>query len=214
MNAEQLKTKDKIINVAGELFARHGFNGTSVREIAKIADVNLSAINYHFDNKENLYFKVFENNYQWMEENINRIALESEDDIKSLALNVFDFFMNNGAKLIQIYKVFLSDIDIPTDSPCMKMQEEGGAFGPPGHAAFMKVIHLDVGDSVPHEGQFWAMQAIFSNLVNSGVKLATSFVKEHAKLDPRLKPENFRRDIEFQVEAIIEYMKAHPENWS
>lgn len=47
-----------IIWAAGELFAQHGLEGTSIRPIAQKADVNIAAINYHFGSKENLYTEV------------------------------------------------------------------------------------------------------------------------------------------------------------
>ncbi len=43
-----------LIDVAEELFAMHGYNGTSVRDITSKADVNLGAVTYHFGTKENL----------------------------------------------------------------------------------------------------------------------------------------------------------------
>lgn len=52
-NAEQ-----KIIEVATELFAKDGFEGTSIREICKKADINISMISYYFGGKKELYEKV------------------------------------------------------------------------------------------------------------------------------------------------------------
>ena len=43
-----------LIDVAEELFALLGYNGTSVRDIISKADVNLGAVTYHFGTKENL----------------------------------------------------------------------------------------------------------------------------------------------------------------
>lgn len=51
-------TKLALINAAGELFADHGLEGTSVRAIAEKAGANVAAINYHFGSKENLYTEV------------------------------------------------------------------------------------------------------------------------------------------------------------
>ena len=42
-----------ILLVAEELFALHGFDGTSVRDIAEKAGVNLAMISYYFQSKEN-----------------------------------------------------------------------------------------------------------------------------------------------------------------
>lgn len=44
-----------MIEAAGRLFADRPFDSVSTREIASAAGVNLSAISYHFDDKEGLY---------------------------------------------------------------------------------------------------------------------------------------------------------------
>jgi len=44
----------EILLVAEQLFAEEGFDGTSVREIAKIANVNVAMISYYFGSKEKL----------------------------------------------------------------------------------------------------------------------------------------------------------------
>ncbi|OQY59773.1 MAG: hypothetical protein B6245_04910 [Desulfobacteraceae bacterium 4572_88] len=52
------KTKKKLIEAAGQLFAERGFSSVTVRDIAQKADANLSALNYHFRFKEALYSEV------------------------------------------------------------------------------------------------------------------------------------------------------------
>lgn len=49
-----------ILGVAIPLFAERPFDAVSTRQIAKAAGVNLSAISYHFGNKEGLYTAIFE----------------------------------------------------------------------------------------------------------------------------------------------------------
>ena len=55
----QFSTKDRILTAAEELFALHGFAGTSLRQVTSVADVNIAAVNYHFGSKENLVNEVF-----------------------------------------------------------------------------------------------------------------------------------------------------------
>ncbi|MBL4740853.1 MAG: CerR family C-terminal domain-containing protein [Sneathiella sp.] len=52
---------DRLIAAAGPLFADSPFDAVSTRELANAAQVNLSAISYHFGNKEGLYEAVFKN---------------------------------------------------------------------------------------------------------------------------------------------------------
>jgi|WetSurMetagenome_2_1015567.scaffolds.fasta_scaffold182132_2 AcrR family transcriptional regulator len=51
-------TKTRILDAAERLFAESGFNATSLREITREAQVNLAAVNYHFQNKESLILAV------------------------------------------------------------------------------------------------------------------------------------------------------------
>lgn len=44
----------EILHVAEKLFAEVGFDGTSIREIAKAADINIAMISYYFGSKEKL----------------------------------------------------------------------------------------------------------------------------------------------------------------
>ena len=48
-------TKEHLLQIAGELFALHGFEPVSTRMIAEAADVKLSAIHYHYGSKDKLY---------------------------------------------------------------------------------------------------------------------------------------------------------------
>jgi len=59
---QNMKFNDKqiqIIETAEKLFADKGFSGTSVRDIAEDADVNLAMISYYFGSKEKLLEALF-----------------------------------------------------------------------------------------------------------------------------------------------------------
>jgi AcrR family transcriptional regulator len=51
-------TRQALLDHATDVFAEHGFDRASVREITRRADANQAAINYHFGGKEALYREV------------------------------------------------------------------------------------------------------------------------------------------------------------
>jgi TetR/AcrR family transcriptional regulator, regulator of cefoperazone and chloramphenicol sensitivity len=51
-------TSTRLIDAATDLFARHGFHGTSIRDIAEQAGANVAAGHYHYGSKEGLYLEV------------------------------------------------------------------------------------------------------------------------------------------------------------
>ncbi len=48
-------TRHRLLEAAGEVFARKGYQAATVREICARAGTNLAAVNYHFGDKEALY---------------------------------------------------------------------------------------------------------------------------------------------------------------
>ena len=55
LSSQNLSTKERIIETAGEIFGNRGFKAATIRTIARAAKVNVAAINYHFGDKETLY---------------------------------------------------------------------------------------------------------------------------------------------------------------
>ena len=53
--------KEKILNTAIKLFAQKGFDGTSIREICKSANINICMISYYFGGKQELYQEIITN---------------------------------------------------------------------------------------------------------------------------------------------------------
>ena len=50
-------TRLNLLKSSARIFARKGYSGTSVRDIVNAAHVNVSAINYYFGGKRELFFE-------------------------------------------------------------------------------------------------------------------------------------------------------------
>src|SRR5580658_4493065 len=51
-------TRARLIESAGHVFAEHGFQAATVRDICTRAGANIAAVNYHFRDKAGLYLAV------------------------------------------------------------------------------------------------------------------------------------------------------------
>ncbi len=83
-------TKERILHAAEDLFAQHGFAGTSLRQVTSRADVNIAAVNYHFGSKENLVQEVFKHRMDEMSEKrlqaLNQVIQKEPADLEGILL--------------------------------------------------------------------------------------------------------------------------------
>lgn len=66
--------REHIITTAMKLFAEKGFEGTSIRDIASKAEVNIAMVNYYFGSKEKLFEAMVEHKSLFMREKLEEIA--------------------------------------------------------------------------------------------------------------------------------------------
>ena len=68
--------KERILDAAERLFARHGFYGISVRDITEAAGVDVALVSYHFGGKRELFAAVFQRRAELL--NPERLAMLEE----------------------------------------------------------------------------------------------------------------------------------------
>jgi AcrR family transcriptional regulator len=85
------ETRQKIMLAAAELFLERGYDGTSMEEISRSADVAIRTIYLHFESKAAVFLANFD---AWMDEFVGlvgeRSADESVDDAMARALDVMN----------------------------------------------------------------------------------------------------------------------------
>lgn len=95
--------KQRILETAGFLFAEHGYDKVSTRQIAEEADVRHGTLYYHFTSKEDLYACVFRNvygldeilTYEKLKKNEPLIFDTSEGKAYAIQRIVFDYFQRH-----------------------------------------------------------------------------------------------------------------------
>jgi len=73
------QTKDKILSVASKMFARYGFQKTTVDEIAKTAHKAKGSVYYYFSSKEDLFKAVVEQEIGVLKLGLTRVIVDSTD---------------------------------------------------------------------------------------------------------------------------------------
>ena len=99
-------SKARILEAATSLFAQKGFDGTSIREICKKANVNLCMISYYWGGKQELYNGIIENllekqieysgNFLDLNKNPKDMSMEECTDLlMTIGEKFVDFFYTN-----------------------------------------------------------------------------------------------------------------------
>lgn len=141
-------SKARILEAATALFAQKGFDGTSIREICKKANVNLCMISYYWGGKQELYNGIIENllekqieyskNFLDLNKNPKDMSMEECTDLLMLIAEKFvDFFYTNiSSDLIVILLKEQQKPDFIVKSPVLDYMR----------AVVARVLNKDVND--------------------------------------------------------------------
>jgi len=200
-------TKNKIIATATELFSQFGFDGTSIRNIANKANVNISAINYHFTSKEKLYYEIFDHNFTWMKNTIEKIPNLDQLTTFELIWEIFTIFSANSSKLRNCFKIFFTDSISVNVKQLQKDQQI--PIGPPGENIVMNVITKEIGSDIPLETREWACHHLLIHINHLCLLFSSNFMKDRIKCRVELTDEKVKQSIQLFVEAILNQAKLH-----
>jgi len=64
--AQRGRRRDTVLNVAAELFSRHGYHGTSISDVIDAARISRGTFYLYFDNKDSLFLELLEQFIQRM----------------------------------------------------------------------------------------------------------------------------------------------------
>ncbi|MEH7225618.1 TetR/AcrR family transcriptional regulator [Bacillus sp. JJ1566] len=87
-------SREKIMEVAHELFVQKGYQHVSMRQIAKELKYSHGAIYYHFKNKADLFYAMVVQDFEMLNQVLNQIItqdLPPEEKVKRILLGYIEF---------------------------------------------------------------------------------------------------------------------------
>jgi AcrR family transcriptional regulator len=119
-NAASADTRQRLIDAAAVLFAAEGFENVTVREICKVSNANVAAINYHFGDKAGLYRAVITVAISSMLETTELSqrageGLSPEDQIRGF-VRVFVARLSGDGPTSWIHRLMAREFERPTEA--------------------------------------------------------------------------------------------------
>ena len=85
--------REQLLEAAEELFAEHGYEGTSTRMLAKKAGVNVAMVSYYFGSKEKLFEALVEDRAGILREKLLEIQDDKISPVKKIEM-VIDYYVD------------------------------------------------------------------------------------------------------------------------
>ncbi|MGD0462962.1 MAG: CerR family C-terminal domain-containing protein [Tepidisphaeraceae bacterium] len=179
-NAASQVTKHKLLEAAGEVFAEQGFERATIKEITDRAGVAMAAVNYHFSDKQELYYQVIKLVHQLGMEAaaviINPDPSMSPTDQFREYVRKFLRSMLDPTRPAWFVTIMMREMRQPSEATERLMDE---IFRP--HArALENLVNRLVGRQIPHRKTILIAQSIISQCV---------FLVDHQIMLDRFYPE-------------------------
>ncbi len=117
LNEKQMR----ILEAAEELISRKGFVGTTVRDIAAMADVNVAMISYYFGSKEKLLQSLLINRTEQSRELLNKLKKDVHIDPWGKIDRIIDFYVDHILKNRRFHTIMTRQISLVQDKEIEKL---------------------------------------------------------------------------------------------
>ena len=187
-------SKTRILEAATALFAQKGFEGTSIREICKKANVNLCMISYYWGGKQELYQGIIENLIEKQIEysksfiDLNKKTKDmSVDECINLLMTIADkfvdfFYTNISTDLIVLLLKEQQKPDFLAQSPVLDYMK----------AVVARILNKDVNDRLVIFKTLFILSQVNSPMIIQAFLLRQHEQKEFTKEDIKIIKENVK----------------------
>ncbi len=116
--------QQQIMAVALRLFAENGYDKTSIRDIAREADVNVAMVSYYFGSKEKLLEAVFINHFRFIRSTFKTILNQRNDSATDKVSKIIDMFIDMLADRQLFHRLMIRESGILKQGPLFDMIKE------------------------------------------------------------------------------------------
>jgi AcrR family transcriptional regulator len=104
IRSDGLETRARVLAAATEVFARDGFEGASLRQIAEVAGIDIATLKYHVGNKASLFAEVYQDGYEHFQQSLGPLILrlplardpeELVTEVRALIERGYDYLEQN-----------------------------------------------------------------------------------------------------------------------
>lgn len=151
---EKRDSKDVILHAAVRVFAEKGYKAATTRDICGLAGVNINAVSYYFNGKENLYKAVLEymfeaaDKFRPAEETIRAVET-SPEGLLHLYVHTFARVLLSIEDELDAHFAALFGKEVANPSPFL--DEMVDRFIAPGENQLHNIISRIVGDNIPRD---------------------------------------------------------------
>ena len=193
MTEVYIDTKKKIIEAASYLFGVKGFDGTSTREIGKMAGVNISSLNYHFKSKQNLMEEVAYFACDEFKMKLKTVASNTElKSTSDFSIELYSALLEDGYKCLNEFKLFLDSKKFPDLGDTPIGLEEVTIF-----------LKRDLHPNVPESEYFWVNNVLFSYLFHTAIVSMSGVGKQYMEKFLPDKQNSTKLYIKQLVETLV-----------
>jgi AcrR family transcriptional regulator len=200
MSPAEDPTRARLIEAAGEVFADHGFQAATVREICSRAAANVAAVNYHFRDKMGLYLAVIEHSIAVASPGAVGSIVESKPPEEALGLivhHILHLMYGRGERRAWHVRIMAHELAQPTAALDCVIERVIG----PNYAAVRRVLARMLGTPSDHDTTRLCAHSVIAQVVHYAHARPVI-----ARLWPALKLDRARLD---QIAAHITAFSLH-----
>jgi hypothetical protein len=196
-----IETKIKIMEAARILFADRGYEGTSVRDIAKDAGVNVASVNYYFSSKEKLFQEILQTAYVDCASEIKDILNKNQGNLEETLVIFFKYLLENSPDLLSHFKMMMSS---QHNHHMTSQGTDDGIYGPPGGMVLAGALKKEV-PGISDENLYWALKTLFSHVTHLSL-IHTCCLKTNPDI-PYSTQEDLEKSIRRLTKIVLRELK-------